>query len=128
MIRLDKDCIMGDLTDNFDRKEFACPCCGQMIIEPKFLGMIDFARVLSGVPFILNSGYRCPKHNREVGSESLNHISGRAADIACTDSQKRRKILKALIEAGFERIGIGKTYLHVDNMDETGAIRCFWVY
>lgn len=112
----------------FSKDEFKCPCCGEVHMEPIFMAMLEEARTIAGIPFVINSGYRCEKHNTEVGSESKNHVSGRAADIKCVDGPSRRKILKALFGVGFERIGIGKTYIHVDNMDKIGSPKSVWVY
>jgi len=111
--------------NNFDIHEFDCPCCGVNEMKPVFLDMIDEARRLAGVPFEINSGYRCPKHNKEVGSTSMNHTSGQAADIKCTDGPTRFKIVSALIKAGFKRIGIAKTFIHTDSTDGPMSI---WFY
>jgi hypothetical protein len=94
-------------------------------MDDDFLRSIDFARDCAGVPFRINSGYRCPKHNREVGSTSLNHVSGKAADISCTTGPVRMKIIAGLIQAGFHRIGIAKTFVHADSMDEVESL---WLY
>jgi uncharacterized protein YcbK (DUF882 family) len=90
-----------------------------------FLVMVNNAREYAGVPFIINSGYRCEKHNREVGSQSANHPSGKAVDIRATDGPTRGKILKGLYRAGFTRIGIGKDFIHADTMDE---VESCWLY
>lgn len=119
---------MGNATGHFDWEEFKCPCCGKVHMDIDFLEMLETARVIAGVPFAINSGYRCEKHNKEVGSESVNHLSGRAADIHCADGPSRRKMLKGLIAAGFERIGIGKNFIHADSMDRIGMPKSFWVY
>ena len=111
--------------NNFDLKEFNCPCCGGNEMKPVFLEMIDEARRLAGVPFGINSGYRCPKHNKEVGSSSANHTSGQASDIKCTDGPTRFKIVSALIKAGFRRIGVAKTFIHADCTDGPTSI---WFY
>jgi len=100
--------------NNFDLSEFACPCCGKVELTPQFQEMIDDARRLAGIPFIINSGYRCLKHNKEIGSTSDNHPSGQAADVKCTDGPSRFKIVAALIKAGFKRIGVAKTFIHAD--------------
>ena len=49
------------------------------------------------------------------------------SDIKCTDGWSRYKILDALIRVGFNRIGIGKTLIHVDNDTQkpTGVV---WLY
>lgn len=109
----------------FRLEEFNCPCCGKHPIDALFLAQLEKAREIAGVPFVINSGYRCEKHNREVGSTSRNHVSGKAADIRATDGPTRGKILKGLYRAGFTRTGIGKTYIHVDSMD---AVESAWLY
>lgn len=120
---------MGDLNDYFSKKEFACPCCGEMHLHPQLLEKVTEARLLAGVPFKINSGFRCAKHNAEVGSTSENHTSGCAVDIACTVGEARRRMINGLRDAGFNRIGIAKTFIHADLMDYVkGAVRSYWLY
>jgi uncharacterized protein YcbK (DUF882 family) len=109
----------------FTPSEFACRCCGKHPIDSLFLAQLERAREISGVPYVINSGYRCPKHNAEVGSTSANHTSGKAADISAKDGPTRGKILKGLYRAGFTRIGISKDFIHVDSMDE---VESAWLY
>lgn len=103
---------------NFKLEEFACPCCKQMPMDPGFLAKIDEARTISGVPYSINSGYRCPKHNAEVGSTTKNHTSGKASDIKCEDMFSRLLVLYGLLMAGFKHIGIAKTFIHADTNEE----------
>lgn len=110
---------------NFKIDEFACKHCGQVHMDACFLAQIDNARDFAGVPFSVNSGYRCPDHNKAVGSTSRNHTSGKAADIAVNDGPTRLKIVMALIRAGFRRIGVAKTFIHADSMDD---IESMWFY
>lgn len=113
---------------NFKITEFACKCCGQTHMEDSFLDKIDAARDIAGVPFSINSGYRCEAHNKNVGSTSGNHPAGRAADISATDSATRMKILRGLIMTGFNRIGVHPQFIHADNMDEIGRPKVCWFY
>lgn len=85
----------------------------------------DKARMIADTPFKINSGYRCPKHNKEVGSTSDNHPSGHGSDIEAKTNRKRIKILTGLIKAGFKRIGIHKTFIHADDMDK---VESCWLY
>ncbi|MFA5436152.1 MAG: D-Ala-D-Ala carboxypeptidase family metallohydrolase [Candidatus Neomarinimicrobiota bacterium] len=111
---------------HFTIDEFTCKCgCGRNNIDPDFLRMLDIARSIAGVPFIINSGCRCPEHNKAVGSTSDNHIEGHAADIKALNGYMRMRILSGLVKAGFKRIGIHKTFIHADNMDKTESC---WVY
>ena len=106
---------------HFSPAEFACKCgCGAGIekMDPAFLTMLDEARDVAGIPFVLVSAYRCPKHNRapDVGGvEDSAHVRGHAADIRCTSSHERFRIVSALLEAGFRRIEAAPTWIHVDN-------------
>lgn len=112
----------------FRLEEFDCPCCGRNAMQPEFLIQLDRARGLAGVPFRVNSGYRCEKHNREVGGEEdSSHRKGLAADVAVKDQYHRFSILYGLILAGFDRIGIGRTFVHVDGDDEKSSERT-WLY
>lgn len=99
----------------FNLKEFNCKCCSQNKMQQPFLAKLDRARSLSGVPFYINSGFRCTKHNKEIGGAPQSyHLKGAAADISC-NNQTRMRILIGLILAGFTGIGIGRNFIHVDN-------------
>lgn len=115
------------------RDEFACKCgCGRGIrnMDHEFLGMIDDARDRAGFAFSIKSGYRCPAHNTNVGSTSINHVSGKAVDIVCYNSVTRLKMIQALLDAGFRRLGLHASFIHADSMDrvENGSVPCAWFY
>jgi len=112
----------------FKIKEFECPCCGENLISPTLVSKLNNAREIAGVPFVINSGYRCEKHNKEVGgSPTSSHLKGLAADIKTAGSRNRFKILNALIKAGFTRLGIGESFIHCD-IDKTKAQEVCWTY
>jgi uncharacterized protein YcbK (DUF882 family) len=102
-------------------------------MDKEFLFMIDKARSIAGVPFKINSGYRTKAHHEKLGKQGYPiaknsaHLAGYAADIHCTDSAKRFRIIDALIEAGFNRLGIAKTFIHVDN-DPGKPEDTVWLY
>ena len=110
---------------HFTMDEFACPCCGESQMNIDTLLRFDKARMIADIPFKINSGYRCKKHNLEVGSTSENHPSGHAGDVDCQTGQQRIKILTGLIKAGFKRIGIRKDFIHADDMDK---VESCWLY
>lgn len=114
---------------HFKREEFTCKCgCGQNEIKDELLVKIDAAREIAGVPFHVNSGYRCANNNSESGGVAASpHMSGYAADISTTDSRTRWLILQAIIAAGFTRIGIGKTFIHAD-CDPNKDPEVVWTY
>ena len=97
-----------------------------------FLKKLDKARNIANVPFKITSGFRTPQHNERLKKEGYkvssnsSHLKGLAADIACSDSGTRQKIVNGLIMAGFTRIGIADTFIHCDtDTDKTDAI---WLY
>ena len=116
--------------NNFSYNEFDSPdeIGSGSKMNQLFLNMLDDARSIANTPFIINSGYRTIEHNSNVGGKSnSSHLRGLAADIKVNDSRTRGLILKALREAGFNRIGIAKTFLHVD-FDSTKANNVTWLY
>ncbi len=99
----------------FERDEFKCPCCGENKISGALTHKLDDARFAAGKPFIISSGYRCEKHNAEVGgSPTSSHLLGLAADIVVQDDRIRLYILKGLIDTGFDRIGVSGDFIHAD--------------
>jgi uncharacterized protein YcbK (DUF882 family) len=99
--------------DEFDSPDQ--PGSGEQMDET-FLSMIDEARDLAGVPFKITSGYRTIAHNKKVGGAvKSSHTTGYAADIAAPNSLARYAIIRGAIMAGFNRIGVGRTFVHIDS-------------
>lgn len=97
-------------------------------INPTFLRMLNHARQIAGIPFRINSGFRTPEHNAKVGgTENSSHLKGFAADIHATSSSYKYEILSALLKAGFTRIGIADSFIHVDN-DPNKTQKVIWTY
>ena len=102
------------LTRNFTDDEFKCPCCDREEIDRDFVSRLQTAREIANTSFRVNSGWRCQNRNNAVGgAENSSHLTGHAADIRATNSQKRFTIVDALREAGFQRIGIAGTFVLV---------------
>jgi uncharacterized protein YcbK (DUF882 family) len=111
----------------FKKEEFECPCCGMINIDHDFIYDLEEAREEAGIPFVIESASRCFKHNKAVGGvDSSAHCSGEAVDIVVNSSQARYKLLQALLPR-FRRIGIGKTFIHVDD-DPTKPKEVCWLY
>ena len=115
---------------HFDIEEFDSPDLkgsGQKM-NKALLNMLDEAREIAGIPFIINSGFRTAKHNAKVGGISnSSHRTGHAVDIRCADNGHRMIMLNALQAVGFNRIGIAKTFIHVDN-DPKKLSNRIWLY
>lgn len=114
----------------FRRHEFDSPDSvgsgAQM--QHAFLLKLDMIRGNIGRPITITSGYRTEQHNREVGGvDSSSHTKGLAADISCRDNQLRMLIVKRAIDIGINRIGIGKSFVHLDIDPDLPPWR-IWVY
>lgn len=112
----------------FKLEEQVCPCCKTGRFAPDFLDMLNQAREIAGIPFIINSGFRCESYNKKVGgTERSAHLVGCACDIKTEDNYTRKVVLDSLLKVGFNRIGIGKNFIHVDN-DFTKPQNVIWLY
>ena len=85
----------------FKESEFACRCCRQLPpsvrenIRALVDNVLDPARQKLGGPVFVNSGYRCEKHNAEVGGvKNSQHLRGEAADIHCEDNRRLAEIIE----------------------------------
>ena len=96
-------------------------------MNESFLMRLDEAREYAGIPFIINSAYRSPSHPESIKRPTSSHIKGLAVDISATSSRQRGLILDALRAVGFDRIGIAKTFIHVD-MDFDKDQDVTWLY
>jgi len=95
-------------------------------MDEHFMDMLDSLRMGVGQPLIVNSGYRCPKHDLEIGGEG-NHTQGRAVDLECLTSGLRYAIIKIAVELKFKRIGIARNFLHLDLCLDKPE-RVVWLY
>lgn len=114
----------------FSEKEFrACsPACSLQDMNQDTMDKLDKAREIAGIPFVLNSAYRSAKWEKAKGRTGTGaHTAGRAVDIRCNSDANRYKIVTACLAAGFNRIGIGKTYVHVDD-DAVKKPNVIWHY
>lgn len=95
-------------------------------LSPELLAGLQRLRDRLGEPLIINSGYRHPKLNKEVGGVSgSRHQAGQAADIR-TESKSTLQLARlALEEIGCDiGIGLGKNSIHVDVRGASTS----WVY
>ena len=111
----------------FKEKEFACKCCGQLPplarenVKALVEVILDPVREKLGMPIVVNSGYRCEKHNKAVGGvKNSQHLKGEAADIHCQDNERLKQLI---IENGkFDQLITYPTFLHV-SYKRTGGNR-----
>lgn len=108
------------LSDSFVLADFDCQCerpsCDVTLVDD---ALVEGLQTLSSYGGILrvNSGYRCPAHNKEIGGATNSfHMKGQAADVS------GRLMVPILLYVKAEQIpcfrdgGIGlySSFIHVD--------------
>ena len=114
----------------FEYSEFDSPDekNSYMNMDAAFLNKLSKARELAAIGFKITSGYRSPAHNAKVGGvPSSSHTIGRAVDIYAPTSTQKYIIINALLQAGFNRIGVAKNFIHVDD-DPSKSEDVIWTY
>ncbi len=91
------------------------PPCTIDDMKPELLARLDELRERCGFPLIINCAYRSPVWDKSKGrSGNSAHTRGLAVDIKCLASSTRFKIVSNAMLLGFTRIGIGKSFVHLD--------------
>ena len=113
---------------HFSREEIECRCgCGQAFMNVDFMLRLEAFRRFLGFPLPMTSGYRCPDWNEKIGGVELSkHPLGVAADIECTNTWKRARIIESAYAWGFYGLGIGQRMIHLDIRPEKD--RRVWTY
>ena len=107
---------MGDLTKNFSKHEFECPCCGESKISMELVTLLQEARDEIGDSITITSSYRCPEHNKEEGgAKKSQHLLGTAADVVVNRTTPDY-VYQYLDDKFSDKFGIGKykTFVHFD--------------
>lgn len=120
---------------HFTPREFTCNCNGfcdhTSVISMELVAKLDRIRHQIGMPVTIVSGTRCERQNRTVGgnlrsAHLVKNGVSHAADIQCTDSAFRFAFLNQALSL-FNRIGVGKDVIHVDDDPELPP-NSMWVY
>ncbi len=106
------------LSENFRLSEFRCKgngCCSVTLLDDRLVELLQKLRDRLGTAININSGYRCRRHNADVGGVSAsNHVKGKAADIV-VPGVKPAEVAKAAESVGFKGIILytKKDFVHV---------------
>ena len=102
---------------NFSRTEVACSHCLKDGVKDEAMDALQALRIAQDRPLRVNSGYRCPEHNVNVGGvKDSFHVKGMAFDISIRgmNESERLKLMDDAIGVGFTGLGFYETFLHVD--------------
>ena len=104
----------------FNMEEFSCRChyddCKEsnQFMDERFLEILFKMRAQVDFPFLITSGFRCERHNKNVGgSKNSYHTKGLAADIACSNDYDRYELIEQAIAHGLTVI-VYRSFVHVD--------------
>lgn len=94
--------------------ELACACGCDILPEIVFLERLEAAREIYGHPMIVTSGMRCQEYQRYINPDvPVSGHTGWGVDIRCRPIY-RLPMLRAVIAAGFNRIGLYDGHIHFD--------------
>ena len=108
----------------------------------RFFFFLDTARAYANIPFIVNSGYRCSKHDSDLQlrkavkdrTKQSSHKKGLAVDLATNadgipNSLIAYKIMEWCRSVGFTRFFLYKNHIHVDyDTDKTPNVLGYGEY
>ena len=106
------------LSKSFSSGEFDCHCfypeCVSTLIDDYLILRLQKERDILKTPIVIDSGYRCQRHNREVGGKKGSyHLIGKAADI-----HVKGLTVKQMLDIfeGFDGVGWykGRHFIHCD--------------
>lgn len=115
---------MDQLTKHFQRSEFACQgkdCCDRSApIDMVLVCALEQLRAAVERPLVIESGFRCRRHNAEIGgSPDSYHTLGMAADVRVPEgwtpeqfARAAERIPVSVFQSG--GIGIYSHWVHLD--------------
>ena len=106
------------LTTHFNVGEFRCKCgeSHDTLLDTELVNKLEkLYAALNCSKIIVNSGYRCSAHDKNVGGNGSGmHTKGQAADIVCYDKDDR-KISSKIVSCAAQDVGFGG----IANIDST---------
>ena len=136
------DCLaklekMGTISENFSYREFEHSDTAErkgitnmittVAVRDSIKALVDDVlqplRTAWGKPLSINSGYRCPELNREVGGvPTSQHVKGEAADVAC---ETPRELAQLAYDLGlpYDQMILYPTFVHFSHKLDAGQRR-----
>ena len=121
MVKLLRNVSKIEIIPNFKAYEFFCKCdqCKDMFMDKILLDRLHIVRnVVWLKPMKITSGFRCIKHNKNIGGvNNSNHTIGRAVDIAIPEYDEENKFLYEILKKYFVYVYAGAGYYHCSVKD-----------
>lgn len=105
------------VSDHFTDGEFWCKCgqCIDQLLSTILVEALeDLRKACGNRPVKINSGYRCPAHNKAVGGATKSqHLEGTGADLTIS-GRIPQYIGRQAVKIGFPGIKVYHAWVHVD--------------
>lgn len=109
-----KDNNNFQIQNNFNLREFMCPCCETVKISRALVDMLQDIRDYFMEPVIITSGYRCYVNNKKInGAPGSYHLQGLAADFY-VHGVNIIDVYSYILELDLPGIGKYTNYIHID--------------
>ena len=120
---------MGTISKNFSYREFEasnkadekgiCNVITTFEVRDAVKALVDTVlqplRDAWGKPLHINSGYRCPELNKEVGGvPTSQHVKGEAGDVACDKPVELARLAAAMC-LPYDQMIIYPTFVHISH-------------
>lgn len=107
------------ISENFKLSEFECKDGSNLVkVDSELIRKLQKLRTKLGRPIKINSGYRTPTHNKNVGgAKGSQHLLGTAADIVVSGVYPK-VVAQEAIALGFSGVKAYDTFTHVDTRKE----------
>lgn len=104
------------------------PDCHKPSVDQETLDMVQVVRDDLDRPMQVNSGGRCGYHPNEIRKTTVgDHGKGKGIDIACANGVERMELVQAALRAGFNAIGVAKTFVHFGHRPNA-KVAVMWTY
>ena len=128
---------MGTISENFSYREFEESATAE---KEGIINIIHTVQVRDSIkalvdevlqplrtawerPLVINSGYRCPELNREVGGVATSqHVKGEAADVACDDPLGLAQLAYDM-NLPYDQMILYPTFVHFSHRPDGGQRR-----
>lgn len=91
------------------------PTSSRLQLDTLLLSFLDHLEEITGLDLRINSAFRSVSYEVSKGRSGTSaHCLGKAVDIYCYTDNIRYQIVRTAIEFGIKRIGIYKTFVHLD--------------
>lgn len=108
----------GKRWPHFDLAEVKCQghgVHGECCVSVHLLDKLEELRARLNAPLVIKSGFRCMKHNKEIGgAEHSKHIFGEAVDVHNVRPWLRATLIHEAHRIGFKGFGFYRGHIHLD--------------